>query len=79
MRLALLVVVALWLTILYAYALTFSVIDRPASHTGSALICAEDMWCYNPLIQGNHVGTVPVFPGQPFRVTASYPQHTTGS
>lgn len=42
-------------------------------------VCTEDMWCWQPLLNGNHRGYVDVFPqGQPFRVIASYPQPTTG-
>lgn len=74
-----LIALALWLTLLYGYALTFWVIDRPAQHTAPVLVCTEDSWCFNPLVAGNHIGTVKVFPGQPFRVMASYPQRTTGS
>jgi hypothetical protein len=81
-RAACIVTLAWFVIMLYAYAIAFHAIDHHQSSKAATQshACTEDAWCWNPLIQGNHRGYVDVLPyRQPFSVTASYPQPTTGS
>lgn len=74
-------VLMIWIVMCYAFALLLMVQDDSrrsvADQKLPVAVCAEDSWCFNPLTQGNHIGAVSVFPGQPFRVIASYPQVTS--
>lgn len=58
-------IIGVWvaLVMLYAYSLYFVAPSYTTRHNVTAvqISCTEDSWCWNSLINGNHLGSVPVF------------------